>query len=550
MLISSAHSEQITAFCASPFHQVSCKLWDAHLNLSAIFSSPSNSLLLVNNPEQISDELQSDTPHPIAGDSAWASVLSHVEPHVSGDNFKRWFAGTTLLEHGEGELVIGVPNSIHQFFIESNFLKTLRLAAGAVMGETLGAEPMIRFRITGKDKAKVPIDSGFQPDSESLPTAAKAHPSVSDVVELKKVPAVKAKPERISQKSLETKMRQSGISPNRSFETYVVGASNQFAAAAAAQVAEKPGCSYNPLFLCGGSGLGKTHLMHAIGRQILETKTKVKVLYVTGEEFTNDFIEAVRENSITAMRKRYRKADVLLIDDVQFIAGKERTQEEFFHTFNALADGSRQIVLSSDKPPSEIPLLEKRLVSRFEWGLTASVQPPEIETRIAILQKKMMEQRVEIEPEILHFIAENIRHNVRRLEGALIRVASSASLHDGITIEEATDLLDDMLDAQQSATVTIDRIQKTVAEAYDIRIADMTSKRRPKAIAFPRQIAMHLARCLTSASYAEIGEAFGGRDHGTVMHACKKIDKDIKADPALKRTIGNLEEKLRMGEGV
>ena len=524
---------------------------DASSNPSAFFPFLPNWLLLVNKLEQDPDELQTETENDPAGDTAWASVLSHVENHVSADAFKRWFSGTKLLERGEGNLVIGIPNSIHQFFIESNYLKTLRLAAGAVMGETVGAEPEISFRITGEDQqVQASVDSDLLNDPESLRVAAKAPSSVSETLGAKKAPVVTVKLEPVTPKVLETRMRKSGISQNRSFETYVVGASNQFAAAAAAQVAEQPGRSYNPLFLCGGSGLGKTHLMHAIGRQILETKPKLKVIYLTGEDFTNDFIEAVRENSITALRKRYRKADVLLIDDVQFIAGKERTQEEFFHTFNALADGSRQIVLSSDRPPSEIPLLEKRLVSRFEWGLTASVQPPEIETRIAILQKKMMEQRVEIEPEILHFIAENIRHNVRRLEGALIRVASSASLNDGITIEEATDLLDDMIDAKQSATVTIDRIQKITAETYDIRIADMTSKRRPKNIAFPRQIAMHLARCLTSASYAEIGEAFGGRDHGTVMHACKKIDKDIKADPALKRAIGNLEEKLRMGEGA
>ncbi len=516
-----------------------------------LHSSP-NWLLLVNNPEQNSDEPRNESQNSLPSDPAWAGVLSQVERHVSGDAYRRWFSGTSLVEQGEGLLVIGIPNSIHQFFIESNFLKTLRLAAGAVMGETLGTDPKIEFRIIGKEReAPAPIDAPFSGDSRSQRIAAKATQPAADVIGRRKAPVVKAPPEPISQKALETKMRNSGISPSRSFTNYVVGASNQFAAAAAAQVAEKPGCSYNPLFLCGGSGLGKTHLMHAIGRQILETKPKLKVLYITGEEFTNAFIEAVRENSISALRKRYRKADVLLIDDVQFIAGKERTQEEFFHTFNALADGSRQIVLSSDKPPSEIPRLEKRLVSRFEWGLTASVQPPEIETRIAILQKKMIEQRVVIQPEILHFIAENIRHNVRRLEGALIRVASSASLNDGIvTIEEATDLLDDLLDAQQSATVTIDRIQKITAEAHDIRVADMTSKRRPKAIAFPRQIAMYLARCLTSASYAEIGEAFGGRDHGTVMHACKKIEKEMKADPALKRAISNLEEKLRMGEGA
>jgi len=297
--------------------------------------------------------------------------------------------------------------------------------------------------------------------------------------------------------------------------------------------------------------LGKTHLMHAIGQQIIAAnaakgKKRAKVVYVTSEKFTNEFIDAVTRGSLAGFRKRYRQADVLLIDDIQFVAGKEATQEEFFHTFNSLSDGHKQIVLSSDRPPSEISNLEKRLVSRFEWGLTAEMQPPDCETRIAILRKKMLDWKVEVAPEVIEFLADRSRNNVRRLEGGLMRVASYSSLSGcSLTEEVMENLLKDILQEEARKVVTIDRIQKRVADHFDVRIADMTSKRRPASIAFPRQIAMFLARELTGSSLADIGDAFGGRDHGTVIHACKAVRAKMADRKEVRQAVNFLTDAVR-----
>jgi chromosomal replication initiator protein len=336
-----------------------------------------------------------------------------------------------------------------------------------------------------------------------------------------------------------------GMNTRYSFDTFVVGTNNELAHAAALAVAQSPAKTYNPLFLHGGVGLGKTHLMQAIGQHIAGAKKGAKVIYVTSERFTNDFIEAIQNGTIVKFRKRYRNADVLLIDDIQFLARAERTQEEFFHTFNALSDGHKQIVLSSDRPATEIANLEQRLVSRFEWGLTAELQAPDAETRQAILRKKMQTLNVKLDDSVLDFIATNIRTNVRRLEGALMRVASFASLSGKQVNAEAVEhLLKDILQEEARRVVTIDQIQKLVAEHFDVRIADMTSKRRPANIAFPRQIAMFLAREMTKASLAEIGEAFGGRDHGTVLHAHRLVREKIGVEDKIRRTVAAIESQL------
>src|SRR4029079_16729861 len=300
-----------------------------------------------------------------------------------------------------------------------------------------------------------------------------------------------------------------------------VGNNNNFAYAAAQAVAQAPGKSYNPLFLYGGVGLGKTHLLHAIGQHVVNSKKGARVAYLSSEKFTNEYIDAIQNNQLVKFRKKYRQTDVLLIDDIQFLAGKERIQEEFFHTFNALHEKHKQIVLTCDRPAAEIQNLEHRLVSRFEWGLATDLQPPDIETRVAILRKKETTMGVELPNEVINFLAQRIRANIRRLEGALIRVSSFASLTGKkVSVEIVEGLLRDVLNEEGRYTISIESIQKRVAEHYDIRIADMTSKRRPEHIAFPRQVAMFLSRNLTESSLSSIGEAFGGRDHGTVLHAC------------------------------
>ncbi|MDQ6625359.1 MAG: chromosomal replication initiator protein DnaA, partial [Verrucomicrobiota bacterium] len=337
-----------------------------------------------------------------------------------------------------------------------------------------------------------------------------------------------------------------GLNPRNTFESFVVGPNNEIAHAASLAVAQSPARTYNPLFIYGGVGLGKTHLMQAIGQYVWSKKKNAKVMYLSSEVFINDFIDAIQHSTLVKFRKRYRQADLLLIDDIQFLGGKERSQEEFFHTFNTLFDGHKQIVLSSDRPASEIANLEHRLVSRFEWGLTAELQPPDVETRTAILRKKARTLHINLRDEIFDFLALRIRTNVRRLEGALMRVASFASLSGKeLTSEVVEHLLKDILNEEARHAVTIDQIQRRVAEHFDVRLADMTSKRRPANIAFPRQIAMYLARELTKASLNEIGEAFGGRDHGTVLHACKLVKKRMVEQDKIRQTISFIDSSLQ-----
>jgi chromosomal replication initiator protein len=335
------------------------------------------------------------------------------------------------------------------------------------------------------------------------------------------------------------------FNPRNTFDTFVVGGNNQFAHGAALAVAQAPGKSYNPLFLYGGVGLGKTHLLHAIGQHVAGHRKALRVAYVSSEKFTNEFIDAIQNNNLMRFRKRYRQTDVLLIDDIQFLSGKERIQEEFFHTFNALHEAHKQIVLTCDRPPNEIQGLEQRLVSRFEWGLSTDLQPPDVETRVAILRKKEKTMGVHLPDDVINFIAEHIRTNIRRLEGALTRVACYVALtNSAITVERTEGLLRELLQEEGRHTITIEAIQKRVAEHFDIRIADMTSRRRPENIAFPRQIAMYLARQLTESSLNVIGEAFGGRDHGTVLHACRLVKGRMEVDGQVRQTVSFLEKQL------
>jgi chromosomal replication initiator protein len=450
----------------------------------------------------------------------WEEVSATLRTEVSTNTFDRWFKEIEGVALDESTLTLRVPNDIYQVWIESNYKSLLDSALMLATGRVLA------------------VCYVFGTSAESAPaTVATLTPEPEPEVEVEADPKPGSK----------SPAANNGLNQRNTFESFVVGTNNQFAHAACSAVAAGPGKTYNPLFIYSSVGLGKTHLMHAIGHQILGAKKNAKVLYITSEGFLNEYIDAIQTNSLVKFRKRFRQVDVLMIDDIQFLSGKERSQEEFFHTFNTLFDGHKQIVLSSDRPPSEIASLEARLVSRFEWGMTAEMQPPDIETRIAILRKKCENMEVKLSAEVLNFLAERIRTNVRRLEGALMRVASFASLNDGRmpSTERIEMLLKDILQEEARRAVTIDQIQKRVAEHFDVRLADMTSKRRPANIAFPRQIAMYLSRELTKSSLAEIGEAFGGRDHGTVLHAHRQVREKMSKDDKTKQVISFLDNQLQ-----
>ncbi len=444
----------------------------------------------------------------------WTKLAAALKPHVSADTFKRWFSAVKLTGATAETITLLVPNNIYQFWIESNHMPALQTAIDSVMGG---------------------------PREVKFVCAVDSSGDLDDAHEAKRTP------EGALVASGKAKCRPcAGLNPRNTFESFVVGPNNEIAHAASLAVAQSPAKTYNPLFIYGGVGLGKTHLMQAIGQFIATSGKNTRVMYLSSELFINEFIDAIQHNNLVKFRKRYRQADLLLIDDIHFLGGKERSQEEFFHTFNTLFDGHKQIVLSSDRPASEISNLEHRLVSRFEWGLTAELQPPDVETRMAILRKKAQTLKIKLRAEIFDFLANRIKTNVRRLEGALMRVASFASLSGReLTQEVVEHLLKDILQEEARRSVTIDQIQKRVAEHFDVRLADMTSKRRPANIAFPRQIAMYLARELTKASLNEIGEAFGGRDHGTVLHACKLVKKRMKEQDKIRQTISYIDSALQ-----
>ena len=451
----------------------------------------------------------------------WGAACEVLGRLVSKDAYQRWFRASRLVGVEDSRAVVAVPNEIHQVWIETNYLPELASA--------------VSESIEGVRGVRLVVDSGVPEvdgDGASMRPFAIAEPAkhLSQASEI----------------SFDKRLKTAGINPQFTLDSFVVGANSQFAHAACEAVAKRKGVGYNPLFIHGGPGLGKTHLMQAIGHEWLRRVPASRVVYLTCEKFTNEFIDSIRKGDLERFRKRYRTAELMLIDDVQFIGGKERSQEEFFHTFNTRLDGRCQVVLTSDRPASEIKNLEPRLISRFECGLTVELQPPVFETRLAILGKKCEEWKVKVDEGIIRFLAERIRSNVRRLEGALMRVATFASLaSEQINEERVEHLLRDLLREEAGKVVTIDAIQRVVADHYDVRLADMTSRRRPASIAFPRQIAMYLSRTLTKGSLMEIGEAFGGRDHGTVIHACKKIVSQMELDPAVRDAVGVIEASLR-----
>ena len=452
--------------------------------------------------------------------SVWETVKCDFKELFPEDVFQMWFEPMVCLDATEDSIALGVPNDFAAIWIHDNYLdlitQRLRLTAGRMVNVTLKKTDATR---------------------PTPPHAAPRAPAID--------PAHRARTQVRRTRYDERSANGHSLNARNTFETFVVGSNNQMAHAAALAVAQAPAQAYNPLFIYGDTGLGKTHLMHAIGHAILRNNPDARVAYLSTEKFTNEFIQALQENSLTKFRQRYRHVDVLLIDDIQFLAGKERIQEEFFHTFNDLFESGKQVVLSSDRRASEIQKLESRLVSRFEWGLPADIQAPDFETRLAILRSKAQSLKFDIPPGVLNFIAQNISKNIRRLEGALIKVASySALTNKPLDLPTAEMLLQDVLMEQAQNILTIETIQKRVADHFQIRHSDMTSKRRPNNIAIPRQIAMYLARTLTKHSLQEIGDAFGGRDHGTVIHACKAVDNMMEQDSTTRSSVEFLKTQL------
>ena len=439
-------------------------------------------------------------------EQVWKDAGKALQGMLNADLFSRWFAPIRSIEIKDETLILGVVNDFSQIWLQDNFL------------------PLVREAVNQTSKSPLHVKFIVDPNAprpDQSPSQTRKDTAIRPALDIK-------------------------LNPRYTFDSFVVGPNNSFAHAAAMAVAQSPAKAYNPFFMYGGVGLGKTHLMQAIGHCAAHGHKNARVCYVTSEQFLNEYIHAIQTATITKFRKKYRQMDVLLIDDIQFLGGKERMQDEFFHTFNSLFDAHKQIVLSSDRPAAEIANLESRLVSRFEWGLVTELQLPALETRMAILKKKAISLDVKIPDRIIEYLAERIRTNIRRLEGALIRVASYASLTGKeITIDLLETLLRDALHEEARRTITVDAIQRKVAEHFDIRLADMTSRRRPQNIAFPRQVAMYLSRTLTDRSLVDIGESFGGRDHGTVMHACQLIETKMTADNRLRQTVSHLQTALQ-----
>ena len=454
----------------------------------------------------------------LSAEKIWSSAQEQLRSMLSADTFNLWFAPLRATGFEGDFVVLEVSNDFCEVWLKDNYQGLLQDVLS-----TAGARQL---------RAKFVVANG--------------HSTLAAPASAKKVePVAKPKPAPTAAQDRSAANGEWCFNPKNTFESFVVGNNNNFARAAAKAVADAPGKSYNPLFLYGGVGLGKTHLLHAIGQHVVSTKKGARVGYVSSEKFTNEYIDAIQNNSLAKFRKKYRQTDVLLIDDIQFLAGKERIQEEFFHTFNALHEAHKQIVLTCDRPASEIQGLEHRLVSRFEWGLVTDLQPPDVEIRQAILKKKAASMGVELPEDIMSFLAHRIRTNIRRLEGALIRVASYASLTGkALSVEVVESLLREILHEEGRFSVNIEVIQKRVAEHFDIRLADMTSKRRPENIAFPRQVAMFLSRQMTETSLSSIGEAFGGRDHGTVLHACRLVKDRMEVDANVRQVVSYLEKQL------
>ncbi len=442
--------------------------------------------------------------------SLWEKTLKIIKGEMSEVSFNTWIKSCEPISISSNTIKISVPNSFTQDILEKRYKDLVVNSIEAACSKVYNVDFIV----------------------------------ASDIQEVEEKEEKNQKIDDKSSVNVNDEM-SSTLNPKYTFDSFVIGNSNRFAHAASLAVAEAPAKAYNPLFIYGGVGLGKTHLMHAIGHYVLQNNSNAKVVYVSSEKFTNELINAIRDDRNEEFRKKYRNVDILLIDDIQFIAGKERTQEEFFHTFNELHDANKQIILSSDRPPKEIPTLEDRLRSRFEWGLIADIQAPDFETRMAILKKKAGVEKLNVANEVMVYIATKIKSNIRELEGALIRIVAYSSLtNKPITVELASEALKDIISNKQNKNITIDVIQDVVAGYFNLRIEDLKSQRRTRNVSHPRQIAMYLSRKLTDMSLPKIGEEFGGRDHTTVIHAYEKISDGLNTDESLQHTVNDITKKL------
>ena len=445
----------------------------------------------------------------------WEDTLTHLELNLSSQHFSTWIKPLKLVKIEQDMVYLEVPNRFVLDWVKDNYSKLIQ----KILEELSAVSYRLQFSVTGQ-----------------------ARDGLSKTSEIPETPVFQVE----SQKKAANNIHTADINLNRryTFEEFVSGSSNQFAYAAAMAVANNPATTYNPLFIYGGVGLGKTHLVNAIGNAILKKSPQMRICYYTSEKFMNELINSLRYNRMDEFRNKFRSMDVLLIDDIQFIAGKERTQEEFFHTFNALYESHKQIIVTSDKFPKDIPGLEERLRSRFEWGLIADIQPPDVETKLAILKMKAEQNSIKLPEEVALFLANSVCSNVRELEGYLIRIGAYASLTSTpVSLEMARDVLKDIL-IERNKELSVEEILKRVSSHFNIKISDIKSPKRLKAVVLPRQIAMYLSRQLTSSSYPEIGERFGGKDHSTIIHAIRKIDKLMEEDFQLRSTIENLKKEL------
>ncbi|NQT32116.1 MAG: chromosomal replication initiator protein DnaA [Candidatus Omnitrophica bacterium] len=452
-------------------------------------------------------------------EKTWEKALSILKSEVNEQIFSAWFMPIEQASIDDKSIALAVPNKFFENWIREKYISLIKTAVQQASGKALSVNFLISE--TAPEEAETANASSEPKKKKRSENAPHVPPEEKSVGWLQSVFSG-------SRQFPESRYQAIGLNPNYTFDNFVVGNSNRFAHAAALAVCERPAKVYNPLFLYGGVGLGKTHLMQAMGQEIAKTYQKAKMLYITSEEFTNQLISSIRKKNTQKFRSMYRNVDILLIDDIQFIAGKEATQEEFFHTFNALYDSHKQIVLCSDRSPQEIPDLEERLISRFAWGLIADFQAPDFETRIAILGKKSENESVKVSKEVLYFLAENVKTNIRELEGALIRVVAFSKLTgQEMTVALAKEVLKGMISAHDKK-ITIEHIQKVVADFFDIKESDMKTKKRTRAVAYPRQVAMYISRDMTDHSLPDLGSFFGGRDHTTVMHACDKITKELE----------------------
>ncbi|WP_272688722.1 chromosomal replication initiator protein DnaA [Providencia sp. PROV033] len=454
--------------------------------------------------------------------SLWQQCLARLQDELPATEFSMWIRPLQA-ELNDNTLALYAPNRFVLDWVRDKYINNIN----ELLNDFCGSDaPALHFEVGNKPMMAAPVSPQVRTHNEMPAFAA---------------PSAPVKPSWDNPAKVQPDVSyRSNVNPKHTFDNFVEGKSNQLARAAARQVAENPGGAYNPLFLYGGTGLGKTHLLHAVGNSIMQHKANARVVYMHSERFVQDMVKALQNNAIEEFKRYYRSVDALLIDDIQFFANKERSQEEFFHTFNALLEGNQQIILTSDRYPKEINGVEDRLKSRFGWGLTVAIEPPELETRVAILMKKADENEIQLPGEVAFFIAKRLRSNVRELEGALNRVIANANFTGrAITIDFVREALRDLL-ALQEKLVTIDNIQKTVAEYYKIKVADLLSKRRSRSVARPRQMAMALAKELTNHSLPEIGDAFGGRDHTTVLHACRKIEQLREESHDIKEDFSNL----------